>query len=58
MESDSGNWGCLPGKMQNRIGAIRDIERNKGEFGAGVIHIMVRHGFLQTHFQVVNAFIK
>ena len=52
--------GFLPGasKMQSRIGAIGDTERKKGEFRAGIIHVMVGHGSLWTHFQVVNAFIK
>jgi len=60
MESDSGNWGFLTGagKMQNRVRAIGDMERKKGEFRAGIIHIVVGHGFLRIHFQVVSSLIK
>lgn len=52
--------GFLPGagKMQNRVRAIGDMERKKGEFRAGIIHVMVGHGFLRTPFQVVSAFLK
>lgn len=55
-----GTGGFLPGagKMQTRAGAIGDMERRKDELRAGIIHVMVGHGFLWTHFQVVSAFIK
>ena len=51
-----GTGGFLPGagKMQNRAGAIGDMERRKDELRAGIVHVMVGHGFLWTHFQVVS----
>lgn len=44
--------------MQNKIRATEDVERKKYESKAGIIHIIIGHGFLWTHFHVVNALIK